>query len=55
MKLRFVLIKDNKGLSRMNVFVDCPLGGCIHELFDCSYVLKEIIKCVKDEETEKRN
>lgn len=53
-RLKFVLIKDNEGLSRMNVIVDCPFGGCTHEALDCSYVLKEIKKCVKEEETEKR-
>ena len=55
LKVRFVLIKDNQGLNRMNVIVDCPERGIIHEFLDCSKVLKEIIQCVKEEEAEKRN
>lgn len=54
-RVKFVLIKDNQGLSRMNVIIDCPDGGCVHEVIDCRDVLKQIKQCVKEEETEKRN
>ena len=54
LKLKFVLIRDNKGFSRLNVIVDCPPGGCYKECVDCSEVLETLKKCVKEEEVEKR-
>lgn len=54
LKLRFELIKDLKKAPRLIVSVCCP-DGCIDESVDCSEVVNSILKCVKEEETEKRN
>ena len=53
LRLRFELVKDLKQPFRLIVSV-CCLNGCIDESVDCSEVLKSILKCVKEEEVEKR-
>lgn len=53
LRMRFELIKDMKQPPRLIVSVCCP-DGCIDESVDCSEVVKSILKCVKEEEVEKR-
>lgn len=53
LRLRFELIKDLEQPPRLIVSVCCP-GGCIDESVDCSELLNSILKCVKEEEVEKR-
>lgn len=53
LRLKFVLIKDFEKSPRLILTVCCP-DGCIDESVDCSELFKKIMKCVEEEEVEKR-